>query len=109
MGSVAKAATARAQEIVARMNRAPFHAFESATTTSAGLHGGTLDGSIRAEHAAVALLRAQQSVASLALVEIDARVGGHPLVRAGTAIRTGDERVQRHFHASNRAAEACSR
>lgn len=51
---------------------------------------------VRAEHAAVARQRFQQSSASSAVVEPLAGIGRHPLRDPMTALRTDDYRVQRH-------------
>ena len=64
------------------------------TTCAGGLDGRTGSRAVRAEHAAIAGLRAEQRLAGGALVEVHARVGRHGLVASRTAVRARDQRPQ---------------
>ena len=62
------------------------------------LNGRTLHVSIRTEHAAVAIERMKQGLATGALVEIDARVCWHLFGCGRAALRAGDFRRQDDLH-----------
>jgi hypothetical protein len=61
------------------------------------LNGRTRNGAIRTEHATVAGLGAQQSLAAGAFVEILAGISGHRFLALQAAIWTGDDRPQYEF------------
>jgi hypothetical protein len=64
----------------------------AACRLSGSLHRRTFYAAIRAEHAAVAGQRLQQAVTRRALVEPNARIGGHHFRARVAAFRTGEDR-----------------
>src|SRR6267142_413451 len=76
------------------------------TTPFLELHRRALDASERTEHTAIARRRLEQFATPFALVEIDARVGGHFLDRGSPALGTRDGGVQRYFHVVTRRGPA---
>lgn len=75
----------------------------SAATTTRELHGRTRDVAIGAEHAAVAVLRAEQGVAPIALMEEHARVGRHRELLGIPALGAGERRAQPDGRRGHRA------
>jgi hypothetical protein len=71
------------------------------TATLFELDGRTLDAAKGTEDAAVARQWLQQFVTPLALVEEDARIGGHFFLCVDSAFRAGDDGVQRYFHGAS--------
>lgn len=66
--------------------------------TPVELHRRTLDTPKGTEHTTVSRQRTQQFATPFALVEKDARVGGHFFLCGDSAFGARDDGVQRYFH-----------
>jgi hypothetical protein len=75
----------------------PFH-FALGTAAFFELHWRTFDAPKRTKYTAITRRGTQQPVTPLALVEKDARIGGHFLVCGGATPGTGDDGAKRYFH-----------
>jgi hypothetical protein len=62
------------------------------------LHRRTFNAPKGTKHAAIARHWLKQFTTPFALVEKDARVGGHFFLRGGATFGAGDDGVQRYFH-----------
>jgi hypothetical protein len=88
--------------LIRRPARASSLCFSTRAAALPNLHGWAFHVSVRAEHAAVAVERMKQSLATGALVEVDARVGRHLLGSGRAALRAGDFRRQDNLHGISR-------
>jgi hypothetical protein len=86
------------------------------TTVERQLDGWALDRAKGTKNAAIARLRPQQLTTALALVDVQARIGGHDFSRPKSAIGTGKGGLQDRWRmhwvapnvAGNRPAEGAS-